>query len=72
MEGARAPGSKPGSRKKVADKRGRYALEVPEGKDLWHHVQDLEKEMFEAAKNLEFEKAAQLRDTIHQLKEKSL
>ncbi|WP_045859428.1 excinuclease ABC subunit UvrB [Teredinibacter purpureus] len=67
MEGARAPGAKPGSRK-VADKGGRYDTELPEGKDVWHHIQDLEKQMFEAAKNLEFETAARLRDQIHQLK----
>lgn len=68
MEGARAPGARPGSRKKVAEKLADYSLEIPEGKDLWHHIQDLEKQMFEAAKNLEFEKAAQLRDKIGELK----
>lgn len=69
MEGARAPGSRPGSRKKVAEGSARYDLDIPEGKDLWHHIQGLEKEMFEAAKNLEFEKAAQLRDKITRLKQ---
>ncbi len=68
MEGARAPGSRPGSRKKVAENSASYLAEIPEGKDLWHHIQDLEKDMFEAAKNLEFEKAAQLRDRISELK----
>jgi len=70
MEGARAPGSRPGSRKKVAEASAGYTSSVPEGKDLWHHIQDLEKDMFEAAKNLEFEKAAQLRDRIGALKQK--
>jgi len=68
MEGARAPGARPGSRRKVAESTGKYALEIPEGKDLWHHIQELEKAMFEAAKNLEFEKAAMLRDKIGELK----
>lgn len=68
MEGARAPGSKPGSRKKVAEKRKDYQLDVPEGKSVWQHIEALEKEMFTAAKDLEFEKAAELRDRIQQLK----
>ena len=68
MEGARAPGSRPGSLRKVADKKAAYLLEVPEGKDIWKHIAELEKQMFTAAKDLEFEKAAQLRDKIHELK----
>jgi len=69
MEGARAPGARPGSRRKVAEQPGRYETGIPDGKDLWHHIQDLEAQMFDAAKNLEFEKAAQLRDTITRLKQ---
>ncbi|MFL0802329.1 MAG: excinuclease ABC subunit UvrB [Agarilytica sp.] len=72
MEGARAPGSKPGSRKKVAEKRKDYQVDVPEGKSLWEHIQVLEKEMFTAAKDLEFEKAAELRDQIQKLKTKAV
>ncbi len=68
MEGARAPGAKPGSRKKVAEKRKDYQVDVPEGKSVWQHIEVLEKEMFTAAKDLEFEKAAELRDRIQQLK----
>ncbi|MFL0799762.1 MAG: excinuclease ABC subunit UvrB [Agarilytica sp.] len=70
MEGARAPGSKPGSRKKVAEKRKDYQVDVPDGKSLWEHIEVLEKEMFTAAKDLEFEKAAELRDQIQKLKTK--
>ncbi len=70
MEGARAPGAKPGSRKKVAEKRKDYQVDVPDGKSLWEHIQVLEKEMFTAAKDLEFEKAAELRDQIQKLKTK--
>ncbi len=72
MEGARAPGSKPGSRKKAAEKRKDYQVDVPEGKSLWEHIQVLEKEMFTAAKDLEFEKAAELRDQIQKLKTKAV
>ena len=68
MEGARAPGAKTGSRRKVAEVIASYNIDVPEGKDMWRHIEDLEKEMFKAAKDLEFEKAAQLRDKIQDLK----
>ncbi|TVZ39434.1 excinuclease ABC subunit B [Alteromonadaceae bacterium 2753L.S.0a.02] len=71
MEGARAPGARPGSKRKVAERKGSYALDIPEGKDIWHHISDLEKAMFEAAKNLEFEKAASIRDKIAEMKEQA-
>ena len=41
---------------------------MPE-QDLERELKRLEKEMLDAAKNLEFEKAAQLRDKLYQLKE---
>ncbi len=66
MEGARAPGAK-GARK-VADKKKIYQLDLPDNKDIWKHIEDLEKDMHKAAKDLEFEKAAQLRDKIQELK----
>ncbi|WP_086932448.1 excinuclease ABC subunit UvrB [Agarilytica rhodophyticola] len=69
MEGARAPGAKAGNKKrKVAEKTRDYALDVPDGKSPWEHIEALEKEMFAAAKDLDFEKAADLRDRIQQLK----
>lgn len=67
MEGATVPGAGP-NRKKVAEGRSKYTLDIPDGKDTWQHIQDLEKLMYEAAKDLEFEKAANLRDKIQQLK----
>lgn len=45
--------------------------EVPLDK-VKKHIQDLTKQMFEAARDLEFEKAAQLRDRIRALEEKHL
>ncbi len=39
-------------------------------KDLAKRIKQLEKQMFEAAKNLEFEQAARLRDQLVQLKER--
>ena len=38
------------------------------GKDTWQQIEALEQKMFEAAKDLEFELAARLRDQINQLK----
>ncbi|WNO07632.1 excinuclease ABC subunit UvrB [Teredinibacter sp. KSP-S5-2] len=67
LEGATVPGAGP-NRKKVAEGRSKYTLDIPDGKDTWQHIQDLEKMMYEAAKDLEFEKAANLRDKIQQLK----
>jgi len=40
------------------------------GKDLEKELKLLEKQMLDAAKNLEFEKAADLRDRLYRLKEK--
>jgi excinuclease ABC subunit B len=39
-------------------------------KELTREVKRLEKEMLDAARNLEFERAAQLRDQLTTLKEK--
>ena len=39
-------------------------------KELTREIKQLEKEMLEAARNLEFERAAQLRDQLKMLKEK--
>jgi excinuclease ABC subunit B len=39
-------------------------------KDLTREVKRLEKEMLDAAKNLEFERAAHLRDELKKLKER--
>jgi excinuclease ABC subunit B len=39
-------------------------------KDLERELKALEKQMMDAAKNLEFERAAELRDRLYQLKEK--
>jgi excinuclease ABC subunit B len=40
------------------------------GKDLEKELKLLEKQMLDAAKNLEFEKAAELRDRLYKLKER--
>ncbi len=51
---------------KAAQTRAKY--EVMSEKDLAKELKRLEKDMLTAAKNLEFEKAAELRDRLHGLK----
>ncbi|WP_082378777.1 excinuclease ABC subunit UvrB [Marinagarivorans algicola] len=70
LEGARIPGAKVGRKKGNAVKVNAIPEELM-GKDVWQQVSELEKNMFDAAKNLEFEKAANLRDLIHTLKKDS-
>jgi excinuclease ABC subunit B len=67
MEGAHVVGGK-GKQRKVAEKSGKYDIDT-NGKDIWHQIAELEEKMFQAAKDLEFEEAARIRDRIHQLKE---
>ncbi|MEW6083902.1 MAG: excinuclease ABC subunit UvrB [Chloroflexota bacterium] len=57
------------SQKAVAEMRGEYKVksDLPRN-ELRQVVRDMEKEMKEAAKNLEFERAAALRDELYQLK----
>jgi len=74
MEGAVAPGSK---RKvamaKVADPSADYHVHATSNpKDLAKVIKRIEDEMYEAARNLEFEKAAQLRDKLAAIKNQTL
>lgn len=52
---------------KVAEKKGTYSTMTPQ--QLESEIQGLEKQMYDAAQNLEFETAAELRDKIHSLRE---
>jgi excinuclease ABC subunit B len=56
------------SQLKAAQTRARY--DAMDEKELTREVKQLEKSMFEAARNLEFERAAQLRDQLNALKER--
>lgn len=70
MEGARSIPGKGG--RKVAERSGKYEAEqalASSSGDIWHQIDMLEKQMFECAKNLEFEEAARLRDRVHKLKQ---
>ena len=53
---------------KVADKKGRYGSSIRSQGELEKEIQRLEKLMFEHAKNLAFEDAANLRDEIEDLR----
>ncbi len=52
---------------KAAQVRAKYAA-MPE-KDLERELRQIEKQMLDAAKNLEFERAAELRDRLYKLRE---
>ncbi|GAA5316745.1 MAG: excinuclease ABC subunit UvrB [Candidatus Pelagadaptatus aseana] len=67
LEGTYVPGAK-GRNKKVAERKGDYDVDLSGG-DVWQQVKQLEEKMFQAAKDLEFEEAARIRDQISQLKE---
>jgi excinuclease ABC subunit B len=73
MEGARvAPGMVKG-RSRSNGRDAKVAREIPsEPKALGKFLTQLEEQMLEHAKNLEFEEAAQLRDEIHEIREERL
>lgn len=66
METSMVPGSK-GKKSKVAEVAGEYHVDVGDG-DVWKQIAKLEEFMFQAAKDLEFEKAGAIRDQIRKLK----
>lgn len=75
MEGARIPGKKAGkSGRKVAEPKAEYAVEAAtmSPKELSKAISRLEDKMYEASKNLEFEKAGQYRDELLNLKQHAL
>jgi excinuclease ABC subunit B len=53
---------------RAAQAKARY--DAMPGKDLERELKQLEKEMLDAARNLEFEKAAELRDRLFELRQK--
>ncbi|MFC3679587.1 excinuclease ABC subunit UvrB [Bacterioplanoides pacificum] len=75
LEAAPAPGSKgkgKGRSRKVAEPAGGYAVDdwkaLPAAK-LVERVAEVEDQMFKAAKDLDFEEAARLRDLLHEMKQ---
>ena len=70
LEGAREAPVRGGRKAaKVADKKGRYGAAILNQDDLEKQILTLEKQMFEHAKDLQFEEAAQLRDQIEELRQ---
>lgn len=75
LESAAVPGAGGrGARNKamaIAERQGKYKVEV-NPKDIWKTIELLEKQMYQAAKDLEFEVAAKLRDEIEKLKKQAI
>jgi excinuclease ABC subunit B len=57
-----------GARAELQATQGRARYEAMNEKDLAREIKRLEKDMLSAAKNLEFERAAFLRDRMHELR----
>ena len=75
LEGSVAPGTGGRSARNkamaIAERSGKYTVDV-NPKDIWKTIELMEKQMFQAAKDLEFEVAAKLRDEIEKLKKKAI
>nr|WP_010131393.1 excinuclease ABC subunit UvrB [Microbulbifer agarilyticus] len=71
LEGAVAPGVPARGRRKVAEKGADYTADQKPLTDQqrWARIEALEEQMYNHAKNLEFEDAAKLRDEIAKLKD---
>ena len=61
-----------GESMQVEEKESKQKKPKLKGKELDKYIDKLQKQMLEAASNLEFEKAAELRDELHQLENKEL
>ncbi|UCG72819.1 MAG: excinuclease ABC subunit UvrB [Chromatiales bacterium] len=70
MEGARSNLVKRGRGRRAAEPRPDYSALSPEA--ALQRIQKLEKQMYQHARDLEFEEAARLRDEIHGLRQASL
>ncbi|MDG2117320.1 MAG: excinuclease ABC subunit UvrB [Porticoccaceae bacterium] len=73
MEGAYAATGKNKKGRKIADSEADYrANEAQPIENIAREIKRLEEKMYQHARNLEFEQAAQTRDQLSQLREKSL
>jgi len=73
MEGANVPGSRSKKRKgmaKAAEESARYEAELRSPGEIAKRIKLLEEKMYQLARDLEFEAAAQLRDEITALRER--
>ena len=69
MEGARDAPARGKKRSRVSEEKKGYRNNILNQGDLEKQIVNLEKEMFEEAKNLHFEEAAKLRDQIEELRQ---
>ncbi|WP_166361820.1 excinuclease ABC subunit UvrB [Pseudomonas akapageensis] len=75
MEGATVPGSRSKKRKgmaKAAEEAARYENELRSPGEIAKRIKQLEEKMYQLARDLEFEAAAQMRDEIAKLRERLL
>ncbi|MFK8329429.1 excinuclease ABC subunit UvrB [Pseudomonas sp. BJa5] len=75
MEGANVPGSRSKKRKgmaKAAEESARYEAELRTPGEIAKRIKQLEEKMYQLARDLEFEAAAQLRDEIAALRERMI
>ncbi len=75
LEGAVVPGSrsrKRGAAARAAEENARYEAQLNSPSEITKRIRQLEEKMFELARDLEFEAAAQLRDEIQKLRERLL
>ena len=75
LEGATVPGSrsrKRGAAAKAAEESARYEAELRSPSEITKRIRQMEEKMYELARDLEFEAAAQLRDEIQKLRERLL
>jgi excinuclease ABC subunit B len=63
------PGKKKPARKVAEERESDYVVEPVSSEDAAKEISKLEKEMFKAAEDLEFEKAAEIRDRIHKIRD---
>ena len=75
LEGATVPGSRSKKRRgmaQAAEESARYENELRSPSEIAKRIRQLEEKMYQLARDLEFEAAAQLRDEIHKLRERLL
>ena len=63
------PGKKKPARKVAEERESAYNVEPVSPEDATKEISKLEKDMFKAAEDLEFEKAAEIRDRIHKIRD---
>jgi len=71
LEGAYVPGARGRKQKKIKDETEQVAWQSLTPTQLNKHIKQLEKQMFEHAKNLEFERAAAVRNQLQELKQQA-